>query len=178
MSSTFEASSSPSPSGSFASSAPASSATASTASTFSPQERLANSRREIIRHMSRDSKPADESDSPNDDDPYEQRTSSSNPSSTWNVVKRAVLTWWNHHPVSVAFDLARPVVGHYAEGKPFKLLGIAAGIGAAAVLLRPWRLVSLGGVLLTALKSSELSSVFHSVISNSRQAPSRSGENQ
>jgi hypothetical protein len=154
-----------------------SSASGSSSSVLSPQERLANSRREIVRHMSRDSKPADDADSA-DADPYEQLSSSSNSSSTWGVVKRAVKTWWDHHPVSVAFDLARPVVGHYAEGKPFQLLGIAAGIGAAAVLLRPWRLVSLGGVLLTALKSSELSSVFHSVISNSRQASFRPGENQ
>jgi hypothetical protein len=135
----------------------------------SPQDRLANSRRAIVRHMSRDSRSRDDADSPNPDE-TEQRTASSAPSGTWGVVKRAIQAWWQHHPVSVAFDLARPAIGHYAEDKPFKLLGIAAGVGAAAVLLRPWRLMSLGGVLLAALKSSELSGALHSVLSSSRQA--------
>jgi hypothetical protein len=135
----------------------------------SPQERLAISRRAIIRSMSRDSRSRDDADSPNPDE-TEQRPTSSTSSGTWGVVKGAIQAWWHHHPVSVAFDLARPAIGHYAEDKPFKLLGIAAGLGAAAVLLRPWRLVSLGGVLLAALKSSELSGALHSVLSSSRQA--------
>jgi hypothetical protein len=134
----------------------------------SPQERLANSRRAIVRHMSRDSRSRDDADSPNPDE-IEQRSSSS-ASGTWGVVKHAIRAWWHHHPVSVAYDLARPAIGHYAQDKPFKLLGIAAGVGAAAVLFRPWRLMSLGGVLLATLKSSELSGALHSVLSSSRQA--------
>jgi hypothetical protein len=136
----------------------------------SPQERLANSRRAIVRHMSRDSKSWDDSDNPGPDETEQLQSASSRSSGTWGVVKHAIQAWWHHHPVSVAFDLARPAIGHYAEDKPFKLLGIAAGIGAAAVLFRPWRLVSLGGVLLAALKSSELSGALHSVLSSSRQA--------
>jgi hypothetical protein len=135
----------------------------------SPQERLAISRRAIVRNMSRDSRSRDDADSPNPDE-TEQRPASSGSSGTWEVVKHAIQAWWHHHPVSMAFDLARPAIGHYAEDKPFKLLGIAAGLGAAAVLFRPWRLVSLGGVLLAALKSSELSGTLHSVLSSSRQA--------
>jgi hypothetical protein len=135
----------------------------------SPQERLANSRRAIVRHMSRDSRSRDDADSPNPDE-IEQRNTSSTSSGTWGVVKHAIQAWWHHHPVSVAYDLARPAIGHYAQDKPFKLLGIAAGVGAAAVLFRPWRLMSLGGVLLATLKSSELSGALHSVLSSSRQA--------
>lgn len=132
----------------------------------SPQERLATSRRAIVRHMNRDSKSRDDSGNPDLDEGEQMKPVSSG---TWGIVKHAIQAWWHHHPVSVAFDLARPAIGHYAEDKPFKLLGIAAGLGAAAVLLRPWRLVSLGGLLLATLKSSELSGALHSLLSTSRQ---------
>lgn len=34
---------------------------------------------------------------------------------------------------------------HPAQAHPLKVAGIAAGVGAATVVLRPWRLMSLGG---------------------------------
>lgn len=120
--------------------------------------------------MSRDSKSRDDADYPNADE-TEDQSASSGPLGTWGVLKHAIQAWWHHHPVSVAYDLARPAIGHYAQDKPFKLLGIAAGVGAAAVLFRPWRLVSLGGVLLATLKSSELSGALHALLSTSRQEP-------
>ncbi|MCJ7799418.1 MAG: hypothetical protein MUP33_06600, partial [Polaromonas sp.] len=82
----------------------------------------------------------------------------------WHVFKRAMRTWWRHHPVNVALSVAQPVISRYAAEKPFKLLAIAAGAGAVTVALRPWRLVSLGGLLLATLKSSELSNVVLSVL--------------
>ena len=135
----------------------------------SPQERLAISRRAIVRHMNRDSKSRDDSGNPDLDEGDQVQPISSGSSGTWEIVKHAIRAWWHHHPVSVAFDLARPSIGHYAEEKPFKLLSIAAGLGAAAVLLRPWRLVSLGGLLLATLKSSELSGALQSLLFTSRQ---------
>lgn len=135
----------------------------------SPQERLAISRRAIVRHMNRDGKSRDDSGNPDLDEGEQVQSISSGSSGTWGIVKHAIQAWWHHHPVSVAFDLARPAIGHYAKDKPLKLLGIAAGLGAAAVLLRPWRLVSLGGLLLATLKSSELSGALQSLLSTSRQ---------
>jgi len=41
--------------------------------------------------------------------------------------------------------------------------------GAAAVAFKPWRLVSLGGVLLAALKSSEISGTLLSMLSHPAQ---------
>ena len=84
--------------------------------------------------------------------------------SRWHVFKRAVVGWWYHHPAHVALDVARPLVGKYAQAHPVKLLGVAAAIGAAAVFLKPWRLISLGGVLLAALKSSDLKGMVFSVL--------------
>lgn len=132
-----------------------------------PQERLANSRKAIVRHMGRDSQAEqngyNEENWQDFDDAEQSRVATAD--GTWGLVKHALLAWWRHHPVGVAFDLARPVIGQYAKEQPFKLLGIAAGVGAAVVVLRPWRLISLGGVLLATLKSSQLSSVVLSLLS-------------
>jgi hypothetical protein len=61
------------------------------------------------------------------------------------------------------------VLGNYAREKPLQLLGIAAVAGAAAVAFKPWRLVSLGSVLLAALKSSEISGALLSMLSSPAQ---------
>ncbi len=131
-----------------------------------PQERLAISRKAIVRNMTRDSQASEDQHSHefNEDEP--SRPASDGP---WGLVKHAIQAWWRNHPVNVALDLARPVIGKYAEEQPLKLLGIAAGLGAAAVVLRPWRLVSLGAVLVAALKSSELSGVLLSMLSSPLQ---------
>jgi ElaB/YqjD/DUF883 family membrane-anchored ribosome-binding protein len=50
------------------------------------------------------------------------------------------------------FQIFQPVVTGYAKANPMKTLGIAAGIGAAIVVLKPWRLITIGS-LLAVLKS-------------------------
>lgn len=130
-----------------------------------PQERLAISRKAIVRHMTRD----DITMARSADEPYEigdKSGVSSSSSSYWpSAVARAVRTWWRHHPVSMAVDIAQPVVGRYARGHPFKLLGVAAIAGAAIVVIRPWRLLSVGGLLLAAVKSAAVPSVLMSLFS-------------
>ena len=74
-------------------------------------------------------------------------------------VMNAAKTWWNHHPAQLAMELATPALQSYARRKPFQLLGISAAFGAALVLARPWRLVSLTSVLIAVVKSSQLTSV-------------------
>lgn len=49
-------------------------------------------------------------------------------------------------------DILKPVVASYAKSDPIKTLGIAAGLGAAIIVFKPWRLISIGG-LLAVLKS-------------------------
>lgn len=134
----------------------------SSALPFTPQERLAISRNAIVRHMSRDE--------PSGHDSAGQTLGASAQADSkvdgsWRLIQRAVRAWWQHHPANVALDVARPVVAEYAREHPVKLLGIAAGIGAATVLLKPWRLVSLGGVLLATMKSPDLSGIVLSMLS-------------
>jgi hypothetical protein len=89
----------------------------------------------------------------------------------WQVFTQAVTAWWQHHPVQVAVDIGRPFLNSYARDKPVQLLGIAAGVGAAMVLIKPWRLVSMTGLAVAALKSTRLSSTLLSMLP--RAAPTQ-----
>jgi hypothetical protein len=61
--------------------------------------------------------------------------------------------------------VAQPLLGRYAHSSPFRLLAISAGVGAALVIIKPWRLVSMGGIALATLKSSEFSGLLMSMLS-------------
>jgi hypothetical protein len=125
---------------------------------LSPQERLAISRKAMVKHMTRDKRAAQPTYAPETDD-FENDAAAaqySTASATWHIVQHAARTWWQHHPVNLALGIARPVLSQFAQEHPVKLVGIAAGVGVATVLLRPWRLVSLGTVLATALKTPQL----------------------
>ena len=145
------------------------------AAALSPQERLAVSRKALVRHMSHDTRPevredesrVDANGSDRSDEPPSARASRSVVfSGTLGLLKRGLLTWWRHHPAHFAVSVAQPVLGRYARQNPFRLLAISAGVGAALVVLKPWRLVSMGGIALATLKSSEFSGLLMSVLSS------------
>ena len=135
-------------------------------SSLSPQQRLARSRQAIISDMGHDEAQSVE--------PQHDRRAGDHAldlsSGAWRLAQQLASSWWQAHPAHLALDIATPLIQGYAEEKPFKLLGISAGIGAAAVLLRPWRLVSLTGVLLATLKSTELSGVLGSLLSAGKKS--------
>lgn len=125
--------------------------------TLSPIERLATSRQAIVRQMRHEDADVAEGDGSagNDIDAS---------ASTWGLAKQAATAWWQNHPARLAADLGRPLIQNLAEDHPVKLLGISAGLGAAAIILRPWRLISLTGLLLAALKSSEVAGFASSLL--------------
>lgn len=129
---------------------------------LSPQERLAISRKALVRHMSRHQR-VHQDESPPDDLDAEPLPGPPAGGTTWRLVKYAVRAWWYRHPASAVAELAKPLLEDYAQAHPFKLLGFSAGAGAALVVIRPWRMVSVG-VLLAALKSSGLSSALLSSV--------------
>jgi hypothetical protein len=143
---------------------------------LSPQERLAASRNALLRHMTRH----DHDLKSRAEDPLaisgETQDVEERPRNSFKAMAHAARTWWEHQPAHVAVDIARPVIGRFAERTPLKLLGISAGIGAAVVLLRPWRLVSVGGLLLAAVKSAAVPSVLLSMLSSGPQDPTRVSE--
>ena len=142
---------------------------------FTPQERLAASRKALVRHMSRDARPHHQDTDDNSDHSATQNktgqrasgesVNSGFSSSTLRILKRGLRTWWRHHPANFAVSVAKPLLGRYASQSPFRLLAISAGIGAALVVIKPWRLVSMGGIALATLKSSEFSGLLMSMLS-------------
>ena len=79
--------------------------------------------------------------------------------------QRALGAWWRHHPAHMGVELATPVLSNYAARHPVIYLGSAAALGALAMVIRPWRLVSATGLVVALLKSSQLSSMVMSALS-------------
>lgn len=79
--------------------------------------------------------------------------------------------WWQRHPVHAAGQLARPVLERYARDEPLKLVAVAAAVGAVAVLVKPWRLLSVSAVLATVFKTSDVAGVITTLMQ--RNSPPR-----
>lgn len=130
---------------------------------MAPQERLALTRQALVRHMNRNHRghefeAGQETSEVDGSDPARPGLIS--------ALQRAIRVWWYRQPASSVVELARPLLGDYARVHPFKLLGAAAAVGAATALVRPWRRVSLGGLLLTAVKSSGVAGVLLSLLTS------------
>ena len=125
---------------------------------LSPRERLDKSRQAIVRQMGHDNATAVEHGGSD--------TEIDASASSWSLVQQTASSWWHGHPASLALDFARPRMQRFAQEQPLKLLAISAGMGAAAVLLRPWRLISLTGLVLAALKSSEVTGLASSLLAS------------
>lgn len=78
--------------------------------------------------------------------------------------RRTAQVWWDRHPVHAALDFARPALEDYARKRPLKLLGIAAGTGAALTLLKSLRLLPMGSVAFALLKWSDFGATAKSLI--------------
>jgi hypothetical protein len=135
--------------------------------TLTAQQRLEASRQAIVRDMNHEDPSNDgpESES-NPEDIAESGVDAS--SGSWDLIRQVARSWWQSHPARLALDVGTPLLQGYAEKQPVKLLGIAAATGAAVVLLRPWRLISLTGLALALIKSSEVSGVMRSLMHGDR----------
>ena len=134
---------------------------------LSPQERLAISRKAIVRHMSRHHPEVQERFSGEIEDESNLDTSPS-PVGQGGLaqIRYAARMWWHRHPASAIADLASPLLNSYAKAHPFKLLGISTITGAAFVLIRPWRMISGSALLIAAVKSSGLSNTLLTMLSS------------
>lgn len=79
--------------------------------------------------------------------------------------QHAARNWWRHHPASMGLELVTPALSSYAARKPVQYLAIAAALGAVFMVVRPWRLISVTGLIVAIVKSSQLSSVVMSAMS-------------
>lgn len=133
---------------------------------LTPQDRLKASRQTILQLMN-----ARGENSPSSYEYIEPGSHSGKPAtklrpavSKWQVVQRAIRVWWHNHPANLALEVSRPVLGKYAKEEPLKLLGISVIAGAAIALLKPWRLISVTGLGVAALKSSQASGLLLSLL--------------
>ncbi len=135
---------------------------------LSAQQRLAASRQAIVRDMrpEGDADP-DAADLEAGSDLISESGIDASAGS-WDLVRQVARSWWHSHPAHLALDVAKPLMQGYAQDQPVKLLGIAAATGAALVVLRPWRLISLTGVVLALVKSTEVSGVVQSLLHGER----------
>lgn len=137
-----------------------------TTTAITAQQRLAASRQAIVKDMhgeDPDGQVAGE-DGEADAQSDTSETGIDASSGSWDLIKQVAQSWWRSHPAHLALDVAKPVMQSYAKEQPLKLLGIAAGTGVALVVLRPWRLISVTGVAIALLKSTQLAGVVQSFL--------------
>jgi hypothetical protein len=147
---------------------------------LTPQQRLAASRRAIVQSMHRDQRQNSHDDTVQSApaQPTEaghasaagasrsNRKHSSGFNGLWRVARRTASGWWRSHPASLAVDVVQPMVENYARANPLKLIGIAAAAGAFVVIAKPWRLISVTGVVVAALRSTQVSSLIASFLAS------------
>ena len=150
---------------------------------LTPQQRLATSRRAIVQSMHWDRqehRSDDMSDSSSThtadygdetfeggaNSPRSARLRSSGLNGLWRTVRRTASTWWQSHPAHLALDVVHPMIEKYAQANPLKLIGVAATVGAVVVIAKPWRLISVTGLVVAAFRSTQMSSLIASVLSS------------
>jgi hypothetical protein len=136
----------------------------------SAQERLRTSRNALIRQIASKS----DSEFTSAGSHYAAHRNEGLPSNAAQNPILSLLTqgfqvWWRRHPSKIAVDIGRNYLDDFAARKPLVLLGIAAGAGAAAVVFKPWRLMSFTGLAFAALKSTHLTRSLGSVFTNNKK---------
>ena len=142
-------------------------------SSESPAIRLAASRKALFRQMTPRNVPL-HSQTTGDSSGYGASLDANlrvGNNSILQLGKQAITGWWKYHPAHMAVDAGLPYLASYARNKPWHLLGLAAGAGALAVFVKPWRLVSMTGLAVTALKSSNLPASVLSFLANAQDTP-------
>jgi len=76
--------------------------------------------------------------------------------------------WWQYHPARMVLEIATPALSSYARRKPVQYLGVAALAGAALFFMRPWKLISVTGVLVALIKSPQVAALIMQAMSSSQ----------
>jgi hypothetical protein len=93
------------------------------------------------------------------------------PGLDWSsLVKAAMASWWHDHPARAGAHLLRSATEDYARRRPMQVVTIAAVAGAAVVLLKPWRLVSVTALMLSLVRSSNFTGMATSVLESAAQS--------
>jgi len=87
-----------------------------------------------------------------------------------SLLGAGVSSWWHDHPARSVAMVLESATSEYARRKPIQVVAVAAVAGAAVVLFRPWRMVSVTALMLTLLRSSNFTSVATSVLDSAAQS--------
>jgi hypothetical protein len=135
-------------------------------------DKLARSRQAILEHVARRQRRHDPREetaqgfADQDGFAYAQDEEPADAGGGWlGHMKRAVRTWWHYHPAHMAVDLVSPLMRGYAQRKPLQLLGISLAAGALLTFARPWKVISVGTIVIAVLKSSKLSHLLMAAMS-------------
>ena len=134
---------------------------------FTPKEKLALSRGELLSAMGYQQRQRD--DTQRGDVVIESLVVDSARAAEDTSRASFMGRWWRGHPASYALALLEPGLQRYARLRPGRLVAYAAGAGAALVVLRPWRLLSLGAIVALAFKATDVVGV----VSAALDAPNR-----
>jgi hypothetical protein len=138
---------------------------------MTPAEKLDRSRLAIIEYLERREhrgEPRANADAPDGDDGGHEGGHLFSSDGWLGGVASAARVWWRHHPAQLAVEMATPALRSYMRKRPFQVLALSAGVGALLVVTRPWRLVSLTTLVVAIVKSSQLSGVVMSVLSDTQ----------
>jgi hypothetical protein len=77
--------------------------------------------------------------------------------SMWQMLShKALKAWWARHPANTALQLAQPTLQSYASKHPAAVIGGGAVLGSALYILRPWRLLSIGTLVMLVVRGPAL----------------------
>lgn len=138
--------------------------------------RLERSRLAILQHIVQRERPRERDRGTRDEDPRGDEAAhrsarqdlQSADSTRWSQGTGPLRGWWQSHPGRLAIDMAQPLLASYARRRPVRYLVLAAAGGAAVLLLRPWRLISVTGVLVALVKSPQVLSLAMSALTRGR----------
>ena len=135
-----------------------------------PKQRLQASRQAIVVHLARNSRRRSHDTRPDDDTDHGSAPPQYSGPGWWRVARQAAAAWWRGHPLHSATMVARPVLEGIAREKPVQVLAVAAAVGAAVVVIKPWRLVSAGALLAATLKSTDITRLVMSMVAHAMPA--------
>lgn len=138
---------------------------------LTPQQRLAISRRALVRQLQGGEAAPEDPNVYGQDDAdagvaRPQGTLSSMGKGWFSIARRVGERWWRRHPANAVGQLAYPLLQRHAREQPYKVLGIAAGIGALLVVTKPWRLLSVTAIAAAVLKTSDIADLVTTLMHN------------
>jgi hypothetical protein len=89
-----------------------------------------------------------------------------------------LLQAWQNHPARLAVQALAPLLRERTRRHPWQVLALSGLLGGALVLLRPWRLLPMGALLMTAARTVPLSQLLSAWLQQAHHDPTASAQTQ